>query len=1179
MKNSGIPIVKLDRQGLIKEVTDLGARIHIKSESMRMVLDGKESPSLLVANDPIVKEGEIIGTKFSFLSIQVDRIVTEHEIHPAPEIDLSISNSDSVPHEVVVHWSVSTEDPYALISHTNSLQFRDGSAVIDVITPFGKSRDECAYLPIYVCMKHKPRELFRIPRPNNISSDVTIETELNQDIDDELSIKFNCGVVAPRSCAKVRFVLWISRSLCDTLGFSGVAFIIDPVFEDAVSSIACRIGVLRNGHFLNLHRFYTPVFWTKRGKLTDEAVTLIKQMPIRALVFLTASPPNQCFSSERAFLDIISSTEIRHVLSKAELSSKLTSIMPTFDFQTIEKEYGDLVIDLQLNVDRLFGIKFKPSSVLLVQNNPQIVLAAAYYAKKYGCQLCVMNDNAIGILTRLSPQYVEIWSEYNVDTRKIETSLREKQINLRNIRGRNADAVCIELAANFLNYYVPARIMTRTRIDPRDPMLFLFYRDSGAKMPLGEFWQSISLSQIMKYGFPSVNGPPLMLMTTFSRANWTTAISAATYADAKNAILTIIHESPSRGKNSKYDISWGDGLMKDLENLDAAHANATCNFTQLQRLTALSAWLHASNEDKNEGLSWIKKYAPDLLNQPLKTVENLFLNRNMCYKECTKSRRILRGAMKRFAKRLRSVIPEPVEYLVEIINPANILFFSSDPRIPYELMNKEDRFGDLHTWASRFSVGRITSIDPQEMAALTSFYIIRSTCNIEVNQARSLLLVADPTGDLPGSRLEGELMFSDMGKDFVIFRIGAQARKREVLKRIGQYDLMHFSCHTVQDASSRLGLLLRKGKFLRKRETLRSKDIPMLTRRPLVFVNSCSGSIVRDLVGGSDLASSFISKGASAYVGPLLVINDVLATTVALSFYSSVIDLPLGYSLNSAVRESLIKLDYLDYTAATYMLYGDPTLSIRESNTIAIEAEHYRNIGEEAANRLDYRLAVKAFVTASAAYLRLAEMRKMRALESLSNEERSFFMMQCNGDLAYALRCKSNAYSIYPNMMETRDQMSAIVSWYGISAALLRKAVELTHLRYNKLKWTAGLLQTEGKFHYCKGFIEMETKDGQAARDEFLRAVNLFKSAMPLLDKLGVSLHTQSMIARIMDAQACALWAEGGKEKMQQARQLFVRALKAMPPFPLSFEGTLIRNNLKLLDTELLEKDRNTASK
>ncbi|HSN72612.1 MAG TPA: CHAT domain-containing protein, partial [Steroidobacteraceae bacterium] len=202
------------------------------------------------------------------------------------------------------------------------------------------------------------------------------------------------------------------------------------------------------------------------------------------------------------------------------------------------------------------------------------------------------------------------------------------------------------------------------------------------------------------------------------------------------------------------------------------------------------------------------------------------------------------------------------------------------------------------------------------------------------DETLDVLLVVDPTGDLPGAAAEGQRLRRVLGDDRAI-RItaieGAAATRERLLTefRSGHYDVVHYAGHAFFDAEqpARSGLVCAGHAVLGGRDLAGLGDLPAL-----VFFNACEAGRVRGrgkhpgptletrIARNVGLAESFLRGGVANYLGTYWPVGDTAAELFSGTFYAALVDhAPLGAALNAA-REAVRASGSVDW--ADYIHYG-----------------------------------------------------------------------------------------------------------------------------------------------------------------------------------------------------------------------------------------------------------------
>jgi hypothetical protein len=202
-----------------------------------------------------------------------------------------------------------------------------------------------------------------------------------------------------------------------------------------------------------------------------------------------------------------------------------------------------------------------------------------------------------------------------------------------------------------------------------------------------------------------------------------------------------------------------------------------------------------------------------------------------------------------------------------------------------------------------------------------------------------VLLIVNPTGDLPGAGDEGHavhalLRATNAQVDVLEGRDASRARVLAALAR-GNYDVMHFAGHAFFEP----GEPGKGGLLCADEEVLRGADLDGLSHLPaLVFCNACEAARVRRLPARratrratrwfasrrsvSGIGEAFLTGGVANFLGTHWPVGDAAAFTFSGELYRRLLD---GELLGEAVlagRRKLFALPSLDW--ADYVHYGNP---------------------------------------------------------------------------------------------------------------------------------------------------------------------------------------------------------------------------------------------------------------
>lgn len=242
-----------------------------------------------------------------------------------------------------------------------------------------------------------------------------------------------------------------------------------------------------------------------------------------------------------------------------------------------------------------------------------------------------------------------------------------------------------------------------------------------------------------------------------------------------------------------------------------------------------------------------------------------------------------------------------------------VLFLHLDSllgHIPWELMYDGSSF-----LADRFIIGRN----------------VAGTWNGETNhQDRTrlrMLIVADPSEDLPSAREEGNALFETLNAEIspdlidIKFISGQRVTRLSLLEDLQEKDIVHFAGHTGVDGTGEAGWLLSGGKVLR------SSEIELLDHPPtFVFSNSCSSFGASSIENSNRLARAFLRSGVAGYIGTSWDVPDSSETAeFALEFYRNIfLERSLGEALFEARHRAKKRNPERDLTWTAYSLHGSP---------------------------------------------------------------------------------------------------------------------------------------------------------------------------------------------------------------------------------------------------------------
>lgn len=267
------------------------------------------------------------------------------------------------------------------------------------------------------------------------------------------------------------------------------------------------------------------------------------------------------------------------------------------------------------------------------------------------------------------------------------------------------------------------------------------------------------------------------------------------------------------------------------------------------------------------------------------------------------------------------LLPAFLKEKLEEASARNLVLHLDPPLlgIPWELLHDGDQF-----LGRRFRIGRLVS--QQESG---------SAMQRRMQPPLSVLIVADPTGDLPAARREAEELgaaLENVGPFGRVTMLVGDVSLRTVRDELGRHDVLHFAGHAEGGgAGGAGGLRLSDGELTKGLlDQLRGRvDFP-----GLVFLNGCTSddqtqrlASDRPLAGGlAGVASALLLGGSRHVIGTLWEVLDDVARLTATSVYRR---LAAGDAVGAALegsREAVIAAHGEGSLLwAAHVLYGDPT--------------------------------------------------------------------------------------------------------------------------------------------------------------------------------------------------------------------------------------------------------------
>jgi hypothetical protein len=211
-----------------------------------------------------------------------------------------------------------------------------------------------------------------------------------------------------------------------------------------------------------------------------------------------------------------------------------------------------------------------------------------------------------------------------------------------------------------------------------------------------------------------------------------------------------------------------------------------------------------------------------------------------------------------------------------------------------------------------------------------------------------VLLVVDPTEDLPGAAQEGQRIQDLFGGYTSSVKLtvlkGSQAQKSTLLSHFssGAYDVIHYAGHAFFDSDfpANSGILCSGRQVLSGTELAGVGNLPSL-----MFFNACEAGRIRAPKNANEkklamvkriqrnvgLAEAFLRGGVANYLGTYWPVGDAPAKQFAEVFYG---ELLRGESVGDALlkaRQKVQDLKSVDW--ADYVLYGSPDFTVKTSET------------------------------------------------------------------------------------------------------------------------------------------------------------------------------------------------------------------------------------------------------
>jgi hypothetical protein len=246
-------------------------------------------------------------------------------------------------------------------------------------------------------------------------------------------------------------------------------------------------------------------------------------------------------------------------------------------------------------------------------------------------------------------------------------------------------------------------------------------------------------------------------------------------------------------------------------------------------------------------------------------------------------------------------------------------------RVPWEAFNLRGWFPALERGLSR-------------RYATADLVPARFDARRRTQKELGVLVIANPTGDLPGAELERERIAKILGASRAV-RVTEVAGEAATLARVtaefesGRHDVIHYAGHAWFDVHrpGESGLVLADGE-------LTGTALAALGRLPpLVVFNACESARLRrgaqaramgraqSIAKNLSLAETLLRAGLAHYVGTHWAVDDASASAFATVFYREVLRTSIGMALVKArraihARRSPDWADYIHYGDAEFRL-------------------------------------------------------------------------------------------------------------------------------------------------------------------------------------------------------------------------------------------------------------------
>ncbi|HEX4457827.1 MAG TPA: CHAT domain-containing protein, partial [Polyangia bacterium] len=267
----------------------------------------------------------------------------------------------------------------------------------------------------------------------------------------------------------------------------------------------------------------------------------------------------------------------------------------------------------------------------------------------------------------------------------------------------------------------------------------------------------------------------------------------------------------------------------------------------------------------------------------------------------------------------RTLIPPEIQRQLERGDTLTLELDEALVAVPWELM-----FDGAQFLCRRLSIGRhVATRQPRRGDE-------RRTVG---TPARVLVMAADPRGDLPEVRAEGDAILAELERHPTVHaRLSNAPDRAFALRYFKDYDVVHFAGHAdfVAAQPGASGWLLADGKLTADELAKLGGGRPMPM---IVFGNACQSGATEAWNSDGDgdnarvfgLANALLTAGVRHYIGTQWEVVDGQSAQFAAALYRELAD---GKTIGAAVRHArgavVAQAGEAALAWASYVLYGDP---------------------------------------------------------------------------------------------------------------------------------------------------------------------------------------------------------------------------------------------------------------